>query len=133
MTLQPMWRVSVQVPLAALDAVRAGILAVDALAAGGYDSGLFEQAAGIEQYRPLPGTDAAHGQAGQVQRVPSVCLGFHLPRDAARLERIVAQGIAPHHPWHHPLIEVAQVQLYLRDQSRPALRSQRHRVVRETW
>lgn len=49
MTLQPMWRVSVQVPLAALDAVRAGILTVDTLAAGGYDSGLFEQAAGIEQ------------------------------------------------------------------------------------
>lgn len=113
MTLQPMWRVSVQVPPAALAAVREGILAVDALAAGGYDSGLFEQAAGIEQYRPLPGTAAAQGQAGQLQRLPSVCLSFHLPCDAQRLQRIVELGIRPHHPWRHPLIEVAAVQLYV--------------------
>jgi hypothetical protein len=46
MALQPMWRVQVSVPLAALEAVRAGILAVDRLAAGGYDSGLFEHAVG---------------------------------------------------------------------------------------
>ena len=115
MVLQPMWRVSVQVPLAALDAVRAGILAVDPLAAGGYQAGMFEEAAGIEQYRPLPGTEAAHGRAGQLQRLPSVRLSFHLPCDAPRLARIVEQGIAPHHPWHHPVIEVVQVQLYLRD------------------
>ena len=76
MTLQPMWRVSVQVPLAALDAVRAGILAVDALAAGGYDSGLFEQAAGIEQYRPLPGTDARMGRPGRCSACPVSAWAF---------------------------------------------------------
>ena len=113
MVLQAMWRVSVQVPPGALTAVREGILAVDTLAAGGYDSGLFEQAAGIEQYRPLPGTAAVHGQPGLLQRLPSVCLSFHLPCDASRLQRIVELGIRPHHPWQHPLIEVVAVQLYV--------------------
>ena len=111
MALQPMWRVQVSVPLAALAAVRAGILAVDSLAAGGYDSGLFEQAVGIEQFRPLPGSSPALGEVGQCQRVPAVIVQFHLPPDQARLQRIIEQGIAPHHPWRSPVIEVSPVWL----------------------
>ena len=91
MALQPMWRVQVSVPLAALVAVRAGILAVDSLAAGGYDSGLFEQAVGIEQFRPLPGSSPALGEVGQCQRVPAVIVQFHLPPDQARLARVTGR------------------------------------------
>ena len=113
MALQPMWRVQVTVPLAALEAVRAGILAVDRLAAGGYDSGLFEHAVGIEQFRPLPGSSPALGEVGQGQRVPAVIVQFHLPPDQARLQRIIEHGIAPHHPWCSPVIEVSAVWLWL--------------------
>ncbi len=113
MALQPMWRVQVSVPLAALEAVRAGILAVDRLAAGGYDSGLFEHAVGTEQFRPLPGSSPALGVVGQCQRVAAVIVQFHLPPDQARLQRIIEQGIAPHHPWHSPVIEVSAVWLWL--------------------
>ena len=113
MALQPMWRVQVSVPLAALAAVRAGILAVDRLAAGGYDSGLFEQAVGIEQFRPLPGSSPALGVVGQCQRVAAVIVQFHLPPDQARLQRIIEQGIAPHHPWRSPVIEVSSVWLWV--------------------
>ena len=113
MALQPMWRVQVSVPLAALAAVRAGILAVDRLAAGGYDSGLFEQAVGIEQFRPLPGSSPALGEVGQCQRVPAVIVQFHLPPDQARLQRIIEHGIAPHHPWRNPVIEVSAVWLWV--------------------
>lgn len=111
MALQPMWRVQVTVPLAALEAVRAGILAVDRLAAGGYDSGLFEHAVGTEQFRPLPGSSPALGVVGQCQRVAAVIVQFHLPPDQARLQRIIEQGIAPHHPWHSPVIEVSPIWL----------------------
>lgn len=120
MALQACWRVSVQVPEVALAGVRAGILAVDTLAAGGYDSGMFEQHHGIEQFRPLPGSHPALGQVGQCQRVDSCTLSFHLPRDAARLQHIVEQGIKPHHPWHSPLIEVLPVWLHV-DQPDQAL------------
>ena len=111
MALQPMWRVQVTVPLAALEAVRAGILAVDRLAAGGYDSGLFEHAVGTEQFGPLPGSSPALGVVGQCQRVAAVIVQFHLPPDQARLQRIIEHGIAPHHPWHSPVIEVSPIWL----------------------
>ena len=113
MSLLPLWRVAVQVPVSALPDVRQAVLTLDPLAAGGYDQGVFEEAAGIEQFRVLPGTRPAQGTPGQVQRVPSVRLGFYLPRDAARLERLVCDGIAPHHPWRQPVVEVTEVQLWV--------------------
>ena len=115
MSLLPLWRVVVQVPLPALAAVREAILAHDSLAAGGYDQGMFEEAPGIEQFRPLPGTAPAQGQPGRRERVASVRLGFQLPRDAQRLARLVEHAIAPHHPWHSPVIEVSEIWLWLAD------------------
>ena len=112
MSLLPLWRVVVQVPQEALPAVREAILAIDPLAAGGYDQGLFEEAAGIEQFRPLPGTTPARGQAGRRERVASVRLGFYLPRDGQRLQHLVERAIAPHHPWRSPVVEVTEVGLW---------------------
>ena len=70
-------------------------------------------AVGIEQFRPLPGSSPALGEVGQCQRVPAVIVQFHLPPDQARLQRIIEHGIAPHHPWRSPVIEVSAVWLWL--------------------
>ena len=115
MSLVPVWRVVVQVPVDALPAVREAILAVDSLQAGGYDQGLFEEAAGIEQFRPMPGTTPAHGRAGERSRIPSVRLGFYLPPDAGRLQKLLDEGVLPAHPWHCPVVEVSEVSLWLAD------------------
>lgn len=111
--LAPVWRVVVQVPVADLPALREAILAVDSLAAGGYDQGMFEEAAGTEQFRPLPDTRPALGRPGRRERVPSVRLGFYLPRDPQRLQRLVEEAILPRHPWRSPVIEVSEVSLWL--------------------
>lgn len=66
---------------------------------------------GTEQFRPLPGSSPALGVVGQCQRVAAVIVQFYLPPDQARLQRIIEQGIAPHHPWRSPVIEVSPIWL----------------------
>lgn len=106
MRLQPVYRVVVFVPPSHLDALKAGILAVDALSAGGYVDGMWESAPGMEQYRPLADTAPARGLSGELVREPSVRLEFCIPRDPERLQRVLCDGIAAHHPWITPAIFV---------------------------
>ena len=106
----PLYRVVVFVPPVALDAVKQGILAVDALAAGGYEHGMWWSAPGSEQFRPRPGARPAQGEAGFTEVVDSVRLEFCLPRDPLRLQRIFEQGIVPHHPWQVPVVQVEEIE-----------------------
>lgn len=110
---QALYRVCVQVPLDAVEAVLAGALEVDERAAGGYADGAWISASGQEQFRPLAGARPALGQAGERVRVASVRLEFLLPRDEARLQRFIDGGIRPHHPWEAPVILVEEVRLAL--------------------
>lgn len=50
--------------------------------------------------------------------VDSVRLEFCLPRDPQRLQRIFEQGIAPHHPWQAPVVQVEEIELLLADARR---------------
>ena len=102
----PVYRITVFVPPAQLDTLRSGILAVDDLAAGGYSHGMWESAAGCEQFRVEPGTASVVGVAGELVREPSVRLEFCIPRDPARLQRLLEEGIAVHHPWNSPAVFV---------------------------
>lgn len=108
--LHPVYRVTVFVPPAHLQALKRGILAVDDLAAGGYAHGMWESAPGREQFRALPGTASVVGEVGELVSEPSVRLEFCLPRgvpgDRARLQRVLDQGIAAHHPWNSPAVFV---------------------------
>ena len=113
----PLYRVVVFVPSAALDAVKQGILAVDALAAGDYEHGMWWSAPGFEQFRPRVGATPVRGEAGRTEVVDSVRLEFCLPRDPQRLQRIFEQGIAPHHPWQVPAVQVEEIELLLADAS----------------
>ncbi|MBN8717674.1 MAG: hypothetical protein ACOY4A_12195 [Pseudomonadota bacterium] len=106
MSLQPAYRVSVQVPPEHVQAVQDGICAVEPLRGGHYDRVLWIDAVGEEQFRPLPGANPAYGSIGEVAKVASVRLVFTLPRDPQRLARVIELGIRPHHPWEAPAIFV---------------------------
>ncbi len=89
MSLQPAYRVSVQVPPEHVQAVQDGICAVEPLRGGHYDRVLWIDAVGEEQFRPLPGANPAYGSIGEVAKVASVRLVFTLPRDPQRLARVI--------------------------------------------
>lgn len=112
--LHPVYRITVFVPPARLDALKRGILAVDDLAAGGYADGMWESAPGREQFRTLPGTTSAVGAAGEQVSEPTVRLQFCIPRgvpgDRERLQRLLDEGIAAHHPWNSPAVFVDAVE-----------------------
>lgn len=109
----PLYRVVVFVPLPALEAVKQGILSVDALVAGDYEHGMWWSAPGFEQFRPRVGAILTQGEAGQTEVVDSVRLEFCLPRDPQRLQRILEHGIVPHHPWQVPVVQVEEIELLL--------------------
>ncbi len=108
MQLQPVYRVIVFVPPEALATLKQGIVAADPLVAGGYAEGMWESAPGQEQFRVLEGTQSVAGQAGELVRMASVRLEFCLPRDDARLQKVL-DAIAAHHPWNSPAIFVESV------------------------
>lgn len=105
MKLQPLYRITVFVPPVHLQALKAGILAVDDLAAGGYSHGMWESAPGQEQFRVQEGTASAVGVASELVRESSVRLEFCIPRDHGRLQRLL-DAIAAHHPWNTPAVFV---------------------------
>ncbi len=112
--LHPVHRITVFVPPAHVEALKRGILAVDDLAAGGYAHGMWESAPGREQFRVQPGTASAVGRAGELVCEPTVRLEFCIPRgvpgDRERLQRLLDEGIAAHHPWNSPAVFVDAVE-----------------------
>ncbi|MGY0505928.1 hypothetical protein [Luteimonas sp. e5] len=113
MRLVPVYRVSVCVPAAQAAALRAAILAADRLEAGGYSEGLWWMPQVVEQFRASETAQAAHGAPGELQQVDSVRIEFMLPREEARLRRILEQGVFPHHPWRVPAVFVDETRLAL--------------------
>ena len=106
MQLQPVYRIVVFVPPAHLDAPTRGILAVDDLAAGGYEHGMWESALGFEPYRALAATMPVQSRAGEQVRELTVQPEFCIPRDPQRLQRLLAEGVAARHPWKVPAVFV---------------------------
>ncbi len=106
MRLKPVYRITVFVPPAHLEALRRGILAVDPLGDGRYDQVMWTSAPAEEQFRPLPGATPAQGRVGELERVPSVRLEFAIARDPELLQRMIEQGIHAHHPWEVPAVFV---------------------------
>ncbi len=106
MRLVPVYRVTVFVPPAHLETLQAGICVVDSLRQGDYEHGMWISAPGMEQFRPLAGAQPSQGRTGELERVETVCLELCIPRDPERLQRLIEQGIRPHHPWETPAIFV---------------------------
>lgn len=104
--LMPVYRVTVFVPPAQVQAVIDGICAIDDLRIGDYADVLWTSAPGVEQFRPMSGARPARGDVGALERGATVRLEFCLPRDAERLARVIEHGIRAHHPWEVPAIFV---------------------------
>lgn len=106
MRLVPVYRIAVFVPPAHLEALQRGISAVDSLRQGDYEHGMWISAPGMEQFRPLSSAQPSQGRIGELEQVEAVRLELCIPRDPVRLQRLIEQGIRPHHPWHAPAIFV---------------------------
>lgn len=105
MKLSPVWRVTVHVPEAHVRRLIDGIRAVDDLRIGAYADVLWISAPGIEQFRPLEGAQPALGTIGERVRSNHVCVSFGIPRDEARLARLL-DAIRANHPWEVPAVFV---------------------------
>ncbi len=106
MQLIPVYRITVFVPPQDLETLKAGILAVDALAIGDYREVMWTAAPGLEQFRPGDAANPALGASGELTSAASVRLEFSIPRDAERLRRVIVDGIHAHHPWEVPAVFV---------------------------
>lgn len=106
MQLIPVYRITVFVPPAHLDALRAGILSVDDLAIGDYHDVMWTSAPGLEQFRPGASSRPTLGEVGELTSAPTVRLEFSIPRDAERLQRVIRDGVHAHHPWEVPAVFV---------------------------
>lgn len=73
---------------------------------GNYDKVAWWCEAGTEQYRPLPGAEPAHGNAGELCRVPSVRMEFSIPAYEGFLEHFIPDVVIAHHPWEEPVVLV---------------------------
>ncbi len=105
--LLPVYRITVFVPPADLEAVKAAICAVDDLAIGHYREVMWTSAPGIEQFRPGPDAVPTVGRAGTLTADPTVRLECSIPRDTARLQHVL-QAINAAHPWEVPAVFVDQ-------------------------
>lgn len=106
MRLLPVYRVAVYVPVEHVQRVVDGVCAIDDLRLGDYAHSAWISAPSTEQFRPLEGAHPTLGGIGELVRAPSVRVEFCIPRDAARLQRLVEAGIRPNHPWEVPAIFV---------------------------
>lgn len=106
MQLIPVYRITVFVPPADLDALKAGILSVDDLAIGDYREVMWISAPGLEQFRPGTAAAPTLGRADALTSAPTVRLEFSIPRDAQRLQRVLTEGVHAHHPWEVPAVFV---------------------------
>jgi hypothetical protein len=81
MLVHRIYRVTVFVPPGYVDSLLDGVVREVPLTYGQYDRSAWWSAAGVEQFRPLPGSTPTVGKPGQVERVPTVRLEFAIPRD----------------------------------------------------
>ncbi|HYG05555.1 MAG TPA: hypothetical protein VD865_03990 [Stenotrophomonas sp.] len=110
MRLRPVYRITVFVPPDHLQALQAGICAVESLGDTRYDQVMWYSAPGVEQFRALPGARPAQGATGALTQLPTVRLEFAIPRDPLRLTRVLREGVRAHHPWESPAIFVDESQ-----------------------
>lgn len=115
MNLLMVYRITTFVPPEHLEALLEGIASEVPLRYGRYDRAAWWSAAGVEQFRPLPGAKPTTGTIGTVERVPTVRVEFAIPRDPAQLERLITKGLRPHHPWQEPAVFVDETEIAVSD------------------
>lgn len=104
MPLALVHRITVFVPAGHEDAFKRAVLAVDDLAVGDYSEALWCTRA-TEQFRPGIAANPTHGRPGELSIVGCVRMELSIPRDAQRLESLLA-AIHAAHPWEVPAVFV---------------------------
>jgi len=104
MVLRPIYRITTFVPPAHLETLLDGITRVVPLKIGNYDRVAWVSTGVTERFRPLPGSNPTAGKQGELEQVEPVRLEFTIPRDPALLERLLTEGLLPHHPWEEPAV-----------------------------
>lgn len=100
-----MYRITTFVPPRNLKKLLAGIAKVVPLQYGRYDEvAWWSCLEGKEQFRPLPGSHPTVGVERKLKRLKSIRLEFAIPRERDLLERVLALGIFPNHPWEEPVV-----------------------------
>lgn len=104
MRLVEVYRITVFVPATHLDVLVTGIVAVDELSMGDYGEVMWMSPRVTEQFRPGAAARPTEGAAGELSHIDSVRVEFAIPRDAARLDRLLREGIHANHPWEVPAV-----------------------------
>lgn len=92
------YRLTVFVPLEALEGFVKAVSPHIPAFLGGYDHVCWWAQSGIEQSRETPG--------GKIERVPAARFECSLPKDRAALDRFINETVKPAHPWKEPVILV---------------------------
>lgn len=97
-------QLTVYVPLAATDAVLAGLAEAGAGAFGNYSECSFT-VTGTGRFRPLPGAEPAEGTVGELSRVAEARLSVVLPRHR---RAAVLAAMRAHHPYEEVAFELTE-------------------------
>lgn len=108
MHLQPVYRITLFVPHDAREDVIAAIKRVYPLGDDYYDSVLWYLEDAREQFRPRALARPARGRTGELHEERVSMLVFALPREKDLLNKVLEQGIKPHHPWEMPGIFIEE-------------------------
>jgi len=104
--MEKAYRVTVFVPPAQFEDVLASITRVLPPNNGKYGEVFWWSATGIEQFKPLEGSNPTSGSVGELSRMDSIELKFLLPRNIEILNQVIEEGIRSAHPWEAPVITV---------------------------
>ena len=109
--MEKAYRITVFVPPAQLEAVLDSITSVLPPDSGKYREVFWWSSPGIEQFRPLEGSNPTSGSLSELSRMDSIELKFLIPRNERLLKKIIEEGIRPAHPWEAPVITVDKCRL----------------------
>jgi hypothetical protein len=101
--LEPAYIVSVNVPFEAVEKVLRSITDSFPLEYGKYDHVAFRSATGVEQFRPLRGSQA--GEQAALSEVPTTRITFAIPEDVDTLHKVIA-AVRYAHPYEEPVVHV---------------------------
>ncbi|MEM9976076.1 MAG: hypothetical protein AAF808_00445 [Cyanobacteria bacterium P01_D01_bin.2] len=108
MDLVLVYRIKVFCPPEYAKSIIDSVLKITHLTYGNYDCVAWTSAKGIEQFRPLPGSQPTEGSINEIINDNSVKVEFSIPRDKNTLKQVIEDGIFPVHPWEEPVVLVCE-------------------------
>ena len=108
MRLIESYRVVVFIPAHAVAPMLGAVRKLIELQYGSYVGVSWTSSVGEERFTPLNGATPSMGIVGQEEVAPVCRVEFSLPLDRELLNRVIVDGIYPHHDWEEPVISVTE-------------------------